>query len=143
MPGFVAEGVVEALDYDFRPYSKAHGTIPEPTDAQIAEFLRGIKKVFKEAEKDLPDNLDMDDPVALLKAIDDLDPAVQVKAMADMTGVYAELCSGTPSAGQITELPMRVRSIFFNWLQSEVMAPEAATGGGPAQVKPLRTARAG
>ena len=143
MAKFKAESVVEALDYDFRPYVNASGTIPEPTDNQIAEFLTGVKAIFKEAEKDLPQELDMEDPGMLLGAIDALDPEAQIRAMGDMARVYAALCSDTPTEEQIRELPMRVRTIFFNWLQQEVMAPEAATGGGNAQVSNLRTARAG
>ena len=48
MAGFQAEGVVEALDWDFNPYVKASGTIPEPTDTQIARFLAGLKAIPKE-----------------------------------------------------------------------------------------------
>jgi hypothetical protein len=143
LPGFVADGVVEALDWDFKPYVKASGTIPEPTDKQIAAFLTGLKTVFKEAEKDLPKDLDLEDPGVLLGAIDNLDPEVQITAMGKIAAVYAALCSDTPTEEQISQLPMRVRTIFFNWLQQEVMAPEAATGGGNAQVKKLRAARAG
>jgi hypothetical protein len=143
LPGFKAEGVVEPLDYDFRPYVKAHGVIPEPTDAQIAAFLRGVKEIFKKAQADLPTDVDTDDPVAVLKAIDDLDPGAQIEALTKMAEVYAELCSGTPSAREIADLPMRVRTIFFTWLRDEVMSPEAATGGGPQPVTQLRSARAG
>ena len=143
MAGFVAEGVVEPLAWDFNPYVKANGVIPEPTDTQIAAFLRETKDIFQKAQADIPADLDLDDPVAVLKAIDDLDPGAQVEAMKQMAEVYSNLCSGTPTAKQIAELPMRVRSVFFNWLQSEVMSPEAATGGGQAQVTPLRSARAG
>ncbi len=143
MPGFVADGVVEALDWDFRPYVNAHGTIPEPTDKQIAAFLSGMKAVFKEAKADLPQDIDLEDPGMLLGAIDSLDPEVQIRAMSKVAVVYAALCSDTPTEQEISKLPMRVRTIFFNWLQQEVMAPEAATGGGKAQVSTLRTARAG
>jgi hypothetical protein len=141
--GFKAEGVVEALDYDLRPYVQAHGTIPEPTDRQIAAFMAGVKATFKEAQKDLPDGIDLEDPVSMLGALDDLDPDVQINAMNKLSGVYAELCSNTPTGEQISQLPMRIRTIFFNWLQQEVMAPEAVTGGGNAQVTNLRGARAG
>jgi hypothetical protein len=143
MAGFKAEGVVEPLEYDFNPYVKAKGVIPEPTDAQIAAFMRGIKEVFQEAQKDLPGALDMDDPVAVLAAIDNLDPGAQVEAMTKMAEVYAKLCSDTPTQEEITGLPMRVRTIFFTWLRDEVMSPEAAPGDGNAQVTNLRTARAG
>jgi hypothetical protein len=40
-------------------------------------------------------------------------------------------------------LPMRIRTIFYRWLQEEVMSPEAVSGGGNAQVTTLRSAAAG
>lgn len=145
MAGFTAQGVVDPLDYDFNPYVKARGVIPEPTDNQIAEFLRDIRDIIKSAEKEgmTADDLPADDPASLLQALDDMDPDAVVKLMESMCEAYSKLCSGTPTAKQIHDLPMRVRQVFFNWLQGEVMAPEAATGGGQAQVTPLRGARAG
>lgn len=143
MAGFKAEGVVEALDFDLRPFVQAHGTIPEPTDRQIAAFMAGVKDTFQAAQKDLPEGVDLEDPVSMLGALDDLDPEIQIRAMNKLNEVYAELCSDTPTAEQIGQLPMRIRTVFFNWLQQEVMAPEAVTGGGNAQVTNLRGARAG
>lgn len=143
MPGFVAQGVVEALDFDFNPYVKAKGTIPEPTDNQIAHFLREIKAIFSEARSGLPEDIDPADASSVLAAIDNLDLEAQIASLGKMAQAYAELCSDTPSAAQIMALPMRVRAIFFAWLQEQVMAPEAVTGGGQAQVTPLRGARAG
>jgi hypothetical protein len=141
MPGFQAEHIVEPLDYDFRPYVQAHGTIPEPTDKQIAAFLRGLKEVVDVVQADLPDDVSADDPAAVLKAMDNLDPEKTIEQMGKMADVYAGLCSGTPTAEQISALPMRIRSIFFNWLQSEVMSPEAATPAGNGQVRTLPAAR--
>ena len=143
MAGFKAEGVVEPLDYDFRPYVKADGTIPEPSDKQIAEFLKALKALAKEVQEDLPTDIDMNDPSSLLGALDDLDPEVMEKLTGKMGGIYAALCTNTPTEKQITDLPPRIRTIFYNWLQQEVMNPEAATGGGNAQVTNLRGARAG
>jgi hypothetical protein len=143
MPGFQAEGVVEALDWDFNPYVAAKGTIPEPTDAQIAAFLAGIKAVVKEVQSDLPADLDPSDPVALFAAMDSLDPAKTVEQMSAMCAVYSAACSGTPTAEQIAALPMRVRTIFFAWFQGEVMSPEAVSPGGNGQVTKLPVGRAG
>jgi hypothetical protein len=143
MAGFKAEGVVEALDYDFRPFVNAHGTIPEPTDKQIAGFLQGFKDMAKEAEKELPTDIDTTDPAAMLAALDSLDSSVVEKMMGRMSEIFAALCNGTPSAEQIADLPMRVRSIFFNWLQTEVMSPEAVPGGGNVREMTPRSARAG
>lgn len=143
MAGFTAQGVVDALDYDFRPYVNAHGTTPEPTDQQISQFLKDIRDTVKGAEGKLPEDLPGDDPVALLNALDDLEPDIVVQLMAQMSEAYSKLCSGKPSAQEISDLPMRVRQIFFNWLQTEVMAPEAATGGGNVRALSPRSAHAG
>jgi hypothetical protein len=143
LPGFTAVSVVEPLAFDFSPYTAASGTIREPTDRQIGDFLKGVKRITKAAQRETPKAVPGDDPSALLDAIDDLDPETVVTLMRDMAEVYAELCGGNPSAQQILELPLRVRQAFFAWLQQEVMAPEAAPGGGKAQVRNLRSAAAG
>lgn len=143
MAGFVAQGVVEALDYDFRPFVNAHGTIKEPTDQQVAAWLEDIKKLTKEMEDKLPGGITGDDPGALIQALDDLDTESVMSVMGDMAGAYSKLCSGDPSAKQILNLPMRIRQVFFRWLQGEVMDPEVVSGAGTAQVKALPTAAAG
>lgn len=143
MAGFVAEGVVEPLDYDFNPYLSLKGTIPEPTDKQIETFLLSMKELYVKAQKDAPDLGELESKEDILAAIDKVDPTTQIKLMGDMAVIYAELCSGTPTAAQISKLPVRVRTVFFAWLQDQVMSPEAGNGAGPAQVTPLRSARAG
>lgn len=143
MAGFQAEGVVEALDWDFNPYVQASGRIPEPTDTQIGDFLAGIKAVVKEVESDIPSDIDLTDPTALLTAMNDLDPAKMIEQMGKMCAVYSAACSGTPTVEQIQALPMRVRTIFFNWFQGEVMSPEAVSPGGNGQVRTLPVGRAG
>ena len=143
MAGFVAQGVVEALDYDFNPYLDVKGTIPEPTDTQIETFLLAMKELYVTAQKDQPDLGDLTSQADILEAIDKVDPTTQIKLLGKMAAIYSELCSKTPTAKQISELPVRVRTIFFAWLQGEVMSPEAATGAGNAQVTNLRSARAG
>jgi hypothetical protein len=141
MPGFVAEGVVERLDYDFRPYVNASGTIPEPTDKRIELFLKGIKQLYTDAKAATPAIEADASPAGLINALDMLDPEATVKVMTGMSEVYAELCGGTPTVDEINQLPMRVRTVFFAWLQGEVMAPEAVTPGGNGQVRALPTAR--
>jgi hypothetical protein len=139
LPAFSAESVVEALDYSFKPYTDAKGTIREPTDKLIASFLTGIKKVVKESEDKLPKTVDPDDPSSVMDALEDLDPEDMVSLMDKMAGLYANLCSGDPSKTQIKALPMRVRQQFFQWLQTEVMSPEAGPGAGRALTgSPLR-----
>jgi hypothetical protein len=139
LPAFSAESVVEALDFSFKPYTDAEGTIREPSDKQIASFLTGIKRVVKESEDKLPKDVDPEDPASVMGALDDLDPEDMVSLMGKMAGLYADLCSGHPTKTQILALPMRVRQQFFQWLQTEVMSPEAGPGAGRVQTgSPLR-----
>ncbi|HTJ67547.1 MAG TPA: hypothetical protein VL551_08475 [Actinospica sp.] len=145
MAGFNAEAVVEPLDYSFRPHVDKAGTIKEPTDRQIAAYLAGVKKLIKDYRGQLPDDLigGSTDMAAVLSAVEDLDAEVTVRFNADMAGLFADLCSGDPSKDDILALPPRIRAVFARWLQQEVMAPEAAPGGGNAQVKTLRSVAAG
>ena len=143
MPAFDAGTVVEGLDFTFKPFVRGcSGTIKEPTDQQIAAFLRGVKDVTKQVQKEIPD-VPEGDAAALLDAMDELDPELVVSLMAQMAQVYADLCSDYPGKDQILGLPMRHRQLFFTWLQTEVMSPEAGPGAGRAQVTQLPRAAAG
>jgi hypothetical protein len=137
MTGFNAGTVVEPLDYDFRTKDNPnaiHGVVREPTDRQIADYMAGVKAVVKKLKADLPkevtsggDDIDM---AALFMAVDDLDPEVVITFHEDMAGIFATLCSGQPSREDILGLPIRIRVMFYAWIQREVMSPEAAPGGG-------------
>jgi hypothetical protein len=141
--GFNAATVVEALDWTFEPFVKASGCIQEPTDDQIAAYLRDVKALGEEIKEKVPDAPDSTDPVDLMAALDDLDLDAVAEMTGKMAGIIAALCSGEPSRETILALPPRRRTMFYGWLQSEVMSPEAAPGGGNAQVTTLRSARAG
>lgn len=137
MAGFNAATVVEPLDYDFRtkdnPKGK-YGVIREPNDRQIADYMSGVKTLVKGLRADLPEAIakggDDVDIAALFMAVDDLDPEVVVKFHDDMAGIFAALCSGDPSKEDILSVPIRIRVVFYGWLQTEVMSPEVAPGAG-------------
>jgi len=135
MAGFNAATVVEPLDYDFRTKENPkaiHGVIKEPNDRQIADYMAGVKKLVKTLQSDLPDALQTgsDDLTALFMAVDDLDPEIIVKFHDEMAGLFAALCSGEPSKEDLLTLPIRIRVVFYGWLQQEVMSPEVAPGAG-------------
>jgi hypothetical protein len=129
MAGFDASTVVTALDYNFAPFVKAKGVTPEPTDAQIEEFLRGIQDVMKEATGILPD-ADTSDPAAMLSALGSMEPEKVTHLTHGMAKVYGKLCSDKPSADDLLGLPLRVRVQFFAYIQQEVISPEAGPGAG-------------
>jgi hypothetical protein len=134
MPKFDASSIAESLEYDFTEFVKgAEGTIAEPTDEMIGIFLDEVQGITKEAQSLVPADLDMTDAAAMLDAMNHLEPGDFVRLTSKMSGVYARLCSGHPTEKQIQGLPMRVRRLFFNWIQEAVLNPEAATGAGSGQ----------
>ena len=143
MAAFNAASVVEALDWTFEPFVHASGVIKEPNDDQIAQYLADLKAIGTEIREKVPDAPDSTDPVGLMAALDDLDLESVSALTGRMAGIYAALCSGEPSMEQILALPPRRRTMFYGWLQQEVMSPEAAPGAGNAQVRTLRSAAAG
>jgi hypothetical protein len=146
MAGFDASAVVEPLDYKFEAFVPGcNGTIREPSDRQIADFLAGIKKLIKDYRGQLPDEMlaGSTDVSAMLSAVEDLDADLTLKFNDDMAALFADLCSGQPSKDDILKLPPRVRAMFLAWVQREVMSPEAAPGGGKPQARPLRSVAAG
>jgi hypothetical protein len=137
LPAFSAESVVEPLDYSLRPHVNKNGTIKEPTDKQIAEYLAALKKLMKDFRGQLPDAMvaGSTDVGAMLDAVDDLDAEIAVKLNEQMAQIASDLCSGDPSKDDILAIPPRIRAMFLAWLQREVMSPEAAPGGGSSATK--------
>jgi hypothetical protein len=140
---FDAATVVEALEWTFEPFVAARGVIREPNDEQIAAYLADVKAFGQEVREKIPDAPDGNDPVDLMTALEDLNLAEVAGLTEKMAGIVAALCGGDPSRETILALPPRRRTMFYGWLQSEVMSPEAAPGAGNPQVRTLRSAAAG
>lgn len=139
MPSFNAGSLVEALDYSFQPFHQDSGTVPEPSDKQIGAFLSGLKTLFSEASSLAAlAELDQNDPAAMLDALNSLDGDDFVNLMASMCEVFGALCSGKPSAATLKKVPVRPRRLFFEWIQQEVLSPEAAPAAGmqPVPIRP-------
>jgi hypothetical protein len=146
MPTFDAGDVVESLDWDFTKAGvKAKGTIPEPTDAQIGDFLDGLKKLYTDVQGSglAPEIQEHATPEQMMEALAGVTGEAYVEFMAKIAGLFADLCSGKPGKDNLLALPMRVRVKFYGWVQSEVVSPEAGTGGGMAAVRALPSAAAG
>jgi hypothetical protein len=143
MAGFDAGAVVTPLDFTFEPYTKTKGRIAEPTDEQISQFMADIKKVMTAAKNEIDFEVDTTDVEAVMAAIDKFEPDKVKTMMAAMAEAYSALCSGHPTVKQLLEAPLRVRALFYAWLQNEVVNPEAGPGAGTAVVTPLKRAAAG
>jgi hypothetical protein len=146
MAGFDAGKAVSPLDYTLKPYIDVGGRLKEPSDRQIADFMDGIKGLFKQAKAaglEGLENADEGDPNALMDALDQLSGDAVVEMFETMAGMYADLCSGVPSKEQLLQLPLRVRGAFYEWVQNEVINPEAAPAAGMRPVSTLPRAAGG
>jgi hypothetical protein len=145
LAAFDSGKVVEALDYSFEKHlGKGHkGTVREPNDRQIGDYLTAVKKLIESYKEKIPTDVDTSNPAELVLALDSLNPEEVIDFNEKMAGIYAALCSGEPSRDELLGLPMRIRTVFYGWLQQEVMSPEAVPAGGNSPVTTLRSAAAG
>lgn len=146
MPAFDAGAVIEALDWDFTAAGvKAKGTVPEPSDQMIGDFLDGIKKLYSGAKEGglIPDLGTDPSPERMMEAVAKVTGAAYVTFMDALAGLFAALCSDHPGKTQLLALPLRVRVKFYAWMQNEVVNPEASPGAGIAELRSLPSAAAG
>ena len=141
MPKFDAGSLAEALEFDFTGAGvNAKGTIPEPSDEKIGQYLDEVAKAFgRIRETSGLADIDPNDPAAMLAALEKIDAEEFIKVLDEVAAAAGRLCGGTPSVAQIRKLPLRVRQHFFAYLQREIVNPEAGPGAGtPGQKTPLR-----
>lgn len=145
MPKFDAKEIYSALDYDFTAAGvKDKGTVPEPTDAMIGKFLAGLKVIVSEVREAAKlEDVDTDDPMAVLEALNSLDADMFVDQLHKLAAHYAELTRGQPSLETLLALPLRVRQGFYAWIQTEVINPEAGSGASSQPEKTRLSAVAG
>jgi hypothetical protein len=128
MAKFTASDQLEPREYDFRPYADAQGTVPEPTDDQVAEFYSALNRQFQLAfSEERLEGIDTQDPYDVAKLVMSLD-ADENRALYDaMLDVHADVCSGQPSVSDLAALPFRLRRAFYGavqgWLRPEALTP--------------------
>jgi hypothetical protein len=132
MPSFDALQVVEPLKFSFNPYFDLEGTIPEPSDVQLAKFFADMIEVSKTATEAAQDFSPSSSPDQLLAAIAKLPDGSVAGMMSRMNKPYADLCSGFPSEEQLGKLPPRVRLAFFAWLGGELNPEGSGAVSSPA-----------
>jgi len=166
MAVFNAASVLEALDYDFTDLAgppnniaglaEAKGTIPEPTERQVRQFLqssaREMQRIQRQARKAVADAEAKNGEGEPAEAAAD-DAGLAVLADVDMRAadatrrrdaeILAKLCSGQPSAEILMLLPHRIYKAFSEWLLKEVLDPEAVTGAGKPPLAIVRSPAAG
>jgi hypothetical protein len=161
MAGFDAGGIVSPLDWDFTAMAKpphdiaglanAKGTIREPTSLQVEKFLDTSRRDLLRQRRELAeqgladtDGMTQDQILEAHAAIDPAAAATRAKAARKRAAEsLSALCSGEPSAATLLLLPHRILIAFGEWITDEVLSPEAAAGGGNAQVVNLPSRAAG
>lgn len=129
MTSFDAATAVEQMEYDFSKYvPDAKGVIPEPSTDQMESYFDGAKAIARKVKgiqsktKGVQEQADAGDisdeeMEEILGAMD----SVSVKAVQqDMADLIGALCSDTPSAETLMQLPYRVLQAFFGWMQGNL-----------------------
>lgn len=118
---FDAGKVVEALDWDLRPYVDAHGTVPEPSDDQIRTMNTRMRDLTLAVTGD---DFDPDDRQAAMRAFGKLTAEQLEKMNEDQLDAVAVITGDSPSRDTLAETPPRVRAKFVQWLMNELNNPE-------------------
>lgn len=125
---FSLEDELDALNYDFRPYVESHGTIPEPSSAQIKALQSAMRSALKPALESLSveaDTANVADLIAALAEPTKADLKAAAKAELAIVTAISECCSGTPSVDDLQALPWRAQQMFVGWLSGVLLNPEA------------------
>lgn len=144
MPGFDASAAVEPLHCILKPFADFEGNIPEPSTVQVQEFYNAQREEMHRAAEterkrreaagadDDGSDAETDDskPVPFVKGPTPAEVKKDTRRAAEM---YSAVCSGTPTAAQIEQLPHRIFAKFAEWVNQDVINPEAATGAGENQ----------
>jgi hypothetical protein len=130
VPTFDGGSAVEPMRCKL-PQSGFDGDIPEPSHVQVQAFLDAqrseLVRIRKENEG-IPDDEDLEATLARIN-----DPEKAAAAHKRSAKIYADVCSGSPSAADLEKLPFRVFAVFTTWLNQVLLNPEAETGAGSSQ----------
>lgn len=118
MTKFDAGSVLEPLDYDFTKFGGRKGTVPEPDEVVLTEFLRQLAEITNAIAKehfDLPDDITREE--LFVKAQELTTKDILPELSAALTKLYSEvLCQGNPPVEELNRLPLRIRGEFFKWI---------------------------
>ena len=138
MPSFDPEAVVDPMRFRLKPDGEWR-VVPEPSSVQVQAFLNARRVELDRLQKELAGGEDE----TVEASVKRLSPQAAKAARKRSAKIYADLCSGCPSAEELEEAPHRVYGAFVEWITKEVLDPEAGTGAGDAQVINLPSAAAG
>lgn len=127
--GFVLEDELDSLDWDFRPFIEAHGTIEEPSIQRVTQLQKTFQSVFAkalEAEKDAIEQGNTNEADVLARQIQALTSEEGDEIMKRVIKSVGIVCNGSPSVEQIQKLPWRGRQAFVGWVVGTFLNPESS-----------------
>lgn len=125
---FKAEDAVEPLSYSFAPYHDSKGTVPEPTDDQVAAFYGDLGRQLELAlGPERMAGVDVTDPIAVGGVFMSLTTDDHKKMYEQLLDLHAAVCSDSPGREVLEALPFRLRRAWYGavqgWLRPEVSTP--------------------
>jgi hypothetical protein len=112
---FSAADAVVKLDWNFRPFVDANGTVPEPTTDQVGAFFDDLRVILDRPEDDTDQNV--------VQFMGQMSRDQKLFADPKLLAAHAALCSDQPTAEQLAGLPHRHRQAFFGWVIGQVTDP--------------------
>lgn len=125
MAGFNAAEAVEPLDYNFKPFVDAQGTVPEPSADQITAFRKSTMEMYADM---VPEGFD--DTAAtteMVKKVVEFLGADRTEMQEKILHTIADVCSDHPSFDELNALPYRHQQAFAGWLSGVFLLPSLPT----------------
>lgn len=125
MGKFQASSAVEALEFDFRPYVEAFGTIPEPSQGTINAFQAAVKSVVGKTRGLLDDMKTIQNKAPEELTTEDIDlittKTEQTEELtSQMNKAITIILGGAVTEEQLSALPYRVSTAFVKWIFDEL-----------------------
>jgi len=123
MAKFDAGTAVESMDFDFTAYGGSKGTIPEPTNEQVEQFLQfvgksanRIREMATVAEQAEMQGLSDDEILAL----GNQDEEIAREMTAGLYEAIVAVCSGIFTVEEVKRLPFRIQNALAAWIAREL-----------------------
>jgi hypothetical protein len=125
MGSFVLADELDEINYDFRPYVDASGTVPEPSDKQIEKFREVLLSIFEPILSKNGGSFDKANIAEAVSQLSEEEMKESAKAQDKLLHAIASLCSNQPSFAEIKKLPWRGQRKFMGWVFGVFLNPKS------------------
>lgn len=131
-PTFDLADELDLLEWDFTPRgeerkSGPHGIVAEPSAGQITAFTQAIRRLVGPALTDAAGSQDiaMMSPAEMAAKLAEAEAtdAAGIETLGKLIVAVSDVCSGSPSAEEISALPYRGQQAFFGYVVGTFIDP--------------------